>query len=471
MEVFKKLAPATRIGVWCWLITTVVFYVLYYRGPRWIPFTFHNFNALYEDQKWEDSDEHCIKEICTTRIEVTKCVADFLDSQLEIVLKNKENEPRKVTVGVKVEKNEVSKSKIYIYAGRNKLRLNTVTLEIPAYGQRITDFYFQVYKGHDGERYTIKVHINNGELETSNELAMNWDPEARFKLWVLELLLLPPGSNFLIPALTLLFIGLAESTYALMRMEKVKRVQFILGATISILGGGIFCFLRRVLLFDWVFSLFVATVFFFILGILFSPLSKKLMDVDYRVVLGAAASILGGGIFCFLHRVLRFDWLSSIFVAGVIAGVFVFIFSLLFKGLMEVDYRIVLGAITVILGGVIFCSLHWVLRFDWLSSTLVAGLFVFFSVLGIFFKPLSKRLVEMDYKKFEWSAAIAILGGVYLLYCLLHWFLLFDVESSLFIAIVLVSFSLLGGALQPLHKWLVKYGKDKATESQGGPTS
>lgn len=244
----------------------------------------------HDDEKWK------------VTVRAPKAVADFTDVPMSVRVRNNQTAPASAQISATLEcrdRDNVCKENI-AYA-RALVRGSTqsgVFLEnIPANGEVITWFDLRAVIQAKGEatpnsdiNLETNVQINQESVFSPNEAFLSgFDRDKVFRLWAIQNLLSPPGSNIVVPIFFLFIVVLAEIVTDMVVMlrssdDRGERVRWIAALLLVLLLVSVFLLLTRPLV-D--------------LGPFFSddPLNVRLRHAVFWFVMGAVGLGIVFGLF------------------------------------------------------------------------------------------------------------------------------------------------------------------------------
>jgi hypothetical protein len=224
-DFLKALIPQGKNGLALWFIFFILSFGLYhFCGPYSI------FESWYYDisrQPWHyENINKQQTDIAVAYIRIQRPVADFLESEVIITVQNMTTEIQTAVVGLNVitgtARTAPTKTpRVYIRTPLTDRTQDVVILEdIPPYGKVSAVFMVRIAEGEKGCEYPLRLIIN-GDFSPSIAPAFEYNPEERFRMWLVSLLLLPPGSGIALPVISMLFASWLESFCGVLKSKQL----------------------------------------------------------------------------------------------------------------------------------------------------------------------------------------------------------------------------------------------------------
>ena len=214
-----RLLPKRPISWFIWIGLLVICLPRYYSS-----FPFPQLIYQYEAEMWTRPREvtHDANKWSVT-VRAPKAITDFTDVPMSVLVRNNQTSPASAQVSATLkcrDGDNVCKENIaYTRALVRDSVQSSVSLEhIPANGEVITWFDLRVVLKSDGQatpnpEITLEtnVGINQKDVFSPKEAFLSrFDRDQVFRLWAIEYLLSPPGSNIVVPIFFLCIVVLAE---------------------------------------------------------------------------------------------------------------------------------------------------------------------------------------------------------------------------------------------------------------------
>lgn len=214
-----RLLPKRPISWFIWIGLLVICLPRYYAS-----FPFPQLIYQYEAEMWTRPREvtHENNKWNVT-VRAPKAIADFTDVPMSVLVRNNQTSPANAQVSATLrcqDRDDVcAKNLAYARALVRGSAQSSVFLEnIPANGEVITWFDLRVVVEAHNEatpnpdiNLETDVQVNHESVFSGNEVFLSgFDRERVFRLWAIENLLSPPGSNIVVPIFFLFIVVLAE---------------------------------------------------------------------------------------------------------------------------------------------------------------------------------------------------------------------------------------------------------------------
>lgn len=224
-DLLKALIPQGRRGLGLWFILFVISFGGYH---FWGPYSVFE-HWYYAIERQPERDQNVLAQqtdIAVAHIRIQRPVADFLESEVVITVQNMTTKTQTAVVGLEIGTNTTQTApqtppRVYIRTPLTTRMQDVVSLEdIPPYGKVSAVFLVRIANGEKGCEYPLEFIIN-GKYAPNTQIAFEYNPPERLRMWLVSLLLLPPGSNIAIPVLTMLFASWLESLSTLLKRKSL----------------------------------------------------------------------------------------------------------------------------------------------------------------------------------------------------------------------------------------------------------
>ncbi len=216
MKLFEWFLPKSKRTLWIWVLLLGPTMWCYY-GCGNLGYT--GVETWYNKQRvWKSSGTVCNDD--ETSSEGKNCdeitlflpnyVANFMASEAEISYKN--TAPRDaVIIRLELLPNESDDIRICA-SGQKPCQSSVVLRDIPPGSETKVSFSIRISGDKKGQQFSPQVFINNKKVTLLySDIKVTWDPFKRFRLWVVDMFLLPPASNLVIPLWLWLLVILSET--------------------------------------------------------------------------------------------------------------------------------------------------------------------------------------------------------------------------------------------------------------------
>ncbi len=221
-SLLQSLLPQSGRAVGLWFVLALVCFGAYY---FWGPYS--TFEAWYHQQQyWGDDDQPTQYEpddtgsgVSITSVQVQKVIADFMESEVVVTVQNITETLETAIVSVSMATTDHSElPRMYIRTPLEETFQDTVTLkDIPPHAKVQATFLVRMAQGDPTKEYELHFVINGEKASLPIVYTMSYDPLTRFKMWIVSLLLLPPGSHITVPVVTMLFVSWIASLCAVLK--------------------------------------------------------------------------------------------------------------------------------------------------------------------------------------------------------------------------------------------------------------
>jgi hypothetical protein len=214
-----RLLPKRPISWFIWLGLLVICLPRYYSS-----FPFPQLIYQYEAEMWTRPREvHLDNEKWSVTVRSPKTIADFTDVPMSVLVRNQQASPANALVSatLRCRNSDAICEKSIAYTRalvRNSVQSSIFLENVPANGEVITWFDLRAVVQADGDAASEPGITLETNIEINRERVFQGDEvfEARFnrdrvfRLWAIENLLSPPGSNILIPIFFLFIVVIFE---------------------------------------------------------------------------------------------------------------------------------------------------------------------------------------------------------------------------------------------------------------------
>lgn len=207
-----RLLPKRRISWFLWVGLLMVFLPKYYSSYPFPGLIYH-----YENEMWTQPCTVSVGSKWDAIVRAPRTLADFTDMPMIISVINRQASPDNALIAVTVACSSPAdcEDSVKFRVKNGELEQNTVSLaEIPPNGAMTTQFRLRVVPERTEQvagGLVINVSLNGEDiLQKCEEFRPKFDREQVFRLWAIENLLSPPGSNVVVPIFFLFLVVLAE---------------------------------------------------------------------------------------------------------------------------------------------------------------------------------------------------------------------------------------------------------------------
>lgn len=207
-----RLLPKRRISWFLWVGLLMIFLPKYYSS-----YPFPGLMYYYEDAMWTQPCKVSVGSKWDAIVRAPRTLADFTDMPMIISVINRQASPDNALIVVTVACSSPAdcEDSVKFILKNGELEQSAVALaEIPPNGTVTTQFRLRVVPERADQMaggLVINVGLNGEDiLQGCEEFRPKFDREEVFRLWTIENLLSPPGSNVVVPIFFLFIVVLAE---------------------------------------------------------------------------------------------------------------------------------------------------------------------------------------------------------------------------------------------------------------------
>lgn len=207
-----RLLPERRISWFLWVGLLMIFLPMYYSSYPFPKLIYH-----FENEMWTQPCEVSVGNKWDATVRAPRTLADFTDMPMIITVINRQASPDNALIAATVACSSPAdcEDSVKFRVKNGELEQNTVSLaEIPSNGAMTTQFRLRVVPERTDQvarGLVINVSLNGEDIiQRCEEFRPKFDREQVFRLWTIENLLSPPGSNVVVPIFFLFIVVVAE---------------------------------------------------------------------------------------------------------------------------------------------------------------------------------------------------------------------------------------------------------------------
>ncbi len=249
-----RLLPKRPFSWVIWALLLVIFLPRYYSV-----FPFPQLIFDYERQMWTQPKEISVGDNWVVTVRAPKVIGDFTDGSMSVAIRNKQSSPASAELSVSLEcqdgDNHCQQTVAYRRVQVRSSTQNSVYLEdIPPNGEVTTWFDLRAVVTGDAPAspsLVAEVLVDGDRVTQRDETFLaTFDRDRMFRLWAIENLLSPPGSNIVVPIFFLFIVVLAEIVTDVVVMlrssdDRGERIRWIAALLLVLVVVSVFLLLTR----------------------------------------------------------------------------------------------------------------------------------------------------------------------------------------------------------------------------------